>query len=143
MMKRSDRKQYFLAVLATAVTLTAACPPGKALVEPAAAPPDRPPEQMVIEPETGENVAGEYLQAQLENYYQERDRIFSEARRRIDSGEEPENVRAEMLAKLEDLQENTDHATKHIPQIGDVNMPELFERDRNTLDNIINSGSEY
>lgn len=105
--------------------------------------PEGPPEQMIIDPATGMNITGEYAQSQLEEYYRGRGRIFEEARTRIQQGEKPERFGNELMDELTRLQESTDMVLKHIPNIGDVNTPEMFEKDRSTLLDILESSAGY
>lgn len=125
----------FIAVLAFAT----ACPVPQ---KPAEAPP-RAPEQAVTDPATGQNVTAEYLQGQLENYIRYRDRIFEDAKRRIAAGENQEKVYEELLKELVELQKATDNAVKHIPQIGDTNLPQTFEEDQRVLRQITGGASEF
>ena len=137
------RKLIFAFAMALMV-MAAACPKqSDSVVEPAVEAPPQPPEQMVVDPETGENVTGEYLQESLEAYLAERDAIFDEARSRIAKGEDPGVVLNELMERLVDLQEGFDFSIKHIPRIGSVDVPELLDQDRKTLEEIIHSDSEY
>lgn len=132
-------RMLFSVVVIISVMLSA-CPKQ---TETVAEPPSQVPEQTVSDPETGQDVTGEYLQSHLDDYFAARDEIFREARRRIAAGENPQAVYDDLIGKLEALQKKTDNAVKHVPQIGDVNVPEMFKRDMQTLDDIIHSDSEF